>query len=158
MRIGFVGGIVAVLVLVLIIVAYGSLFTVYQTKQAIVVRLGNPVRVVSDPGLHLKYPITDIIIGIIPVTMAVVGNLLTPTYRWRTLAVPIALVVVGMVIVNAGELTGSGSMPDATLLARALGIAAVAVLCGFRSQSHLGRVFRNATGLTPGEYRRQTQL
>ena len=35
MRIGFAGGIIAVLVLLLIIVGYGSLFTVYQTKLAL---------------------------------------------------------------------------------------------------------------------------
>ena len=64
MRVGFAGGVVAVLVLLLVIVGYGSLFTVYQTKQALVIRLGNPVRVVSDPGLHLKYPLIDTVISI----------------------------------------------------------------------------------------------
>jgi membrane protease subunit HflC len=64
MRIGFAGGIIAVIVLLLIIVGYGSLFTVYQTKQALVIRLGNPVRVVSDPGLHVKSPLIDSVIYI----------------------------------------------------------------------------------------------
>ena len=64
MRIGFAGGIIAVLVLLLIIVGYGSLFTVYQTKQALVIRLGKPVRVVADPGLHLKYPMIDTVVPI----------------------------------------------------------------------------------------------
>jgi AraC family transcriptional regulator len=32
-------------------------------------------------------------------------------------------------------------------------IIEIAGLTGFRSQSHLGRVFKNATGLTPAEYR-----
>src|SRR6202011_2693806 len=64
MRVGFAGGVVAVLVLLLVIVGYGSLFTVYQTKQALVIRLGNPVRVVADPGLHLKYPLIDTVISI----------------------------------------------------------------------------------------------
>jgi modulator of FtsH protease HflC len=64
MRIGFAGGIIAVLVLLLIIVGYGSLFTVYQTKLALVIRLGKPVRVVADPGLHLKYPMIDTVIAI----------------------------------------------------------------------------------------------
>ena len=35
---------VAVLVIVVLFVAYLSLFTVYQTRQALVVRLGEPVR------------------------------------------------------------------------------------------------------------------
>jgi len=64
MRIGFAGGIVAVLALLLIIVGYGSLFTVYQTKLALVIRLGNPVRVVADPGLHVKSPLIDSVIYI----------------------------------------------------------------------------------------------
>jgi regulator of protease activity HflC (stomatin/prohibitin superfamily) len=33
-----------------LIVAYGTLFTVYQTRQALVVRLGEPVRVITEPG------------------------------------------------------------------------------------------------------------
>ena len=33
-------------------------------------------------------------------------------------------------------------------------IIEIAWLTGFRSQSHMGRVFKNATGLTPAEYRR----
>src|ERR1700719_1610099 len=64
MRFGFAGGIILVLVLVLAILGYGSLFTVHQTKQALVVRLGNPVRIVTDPGLHLKSPLIDSVIYI----------------------------------------------------------------------------------------------
>ena len=62
MRLGFAGGVVIVLLLILVILGYGSLFTVYQTKQAIVVRLGNPVRVVTAPGLNVKYPLIDSVI------------------------------------------------------------------------------------------------
>jgi modulator of FtsH protease HflC len=64
MRFGFAGGIVVVLLLLLVILGYGSLFTVHQTKQAIVVRLGNPIRVVTDPGLHVKSPVIDSVIYI----------------------------------------------------------------------------------------------
>jgi modulator of FtsH protease HflC len=49
---------------ILVFAAYGSLFTVYQTKQALVVRLGQPVRVITDPGLHVKIPIVDAVITI----------------------------------------------------------------------------------------------
>ena len=61
MRGGFFGAIVAVVV-VLLVVAYGSLFTVYQTRQALVVRLGDPKEVITAPGLHLKAPIVDTVI------------------------------------------------------------------------------------------------
>jgi membrane protease subunit HflC len=64
MRFGFAGGIVLVLLLVLAILGYGSLFTVHQTKQALVVRLGNPIRVVTDAGLHVKSPLIDSVIYI----------------------------------------------------------------------------------------------
>lgn len=64
MRLNLVGGIVAVLLVAALIVGYSSLFTVYQTQQALVVRLGQPVHVVSEPGLHLKAPFIDNVIGI----------------------------------------------------------------------------------------------
>ena len=52
MKLGLAGGALAVLAIVIAIVAYGSLFTVYQTRQALVVRLGQPVRVVTEHGLN----------------------------------------------------------------------------------------------------------
>jgi membrane protease subunit HflC len=64
MRVGFVGGVVAVLIIAAAILLWSSLFTVYQTQQALVVRLGNPVRVVSEPGLHAKAPFIDNVIKI----------------------------------------------------------------------------------------------
>jgi membrane protease subunit HflC len=64
MKLNLVGGIVAVLVVFALIIAYGSLFTVYQTRQALVVRLGQPVRVVTEPGLHFKVPLIDSVINI----------------------------------------------------------------------------------------------
>jgi len=62
MRLGFTGGVLAVILVVLLIIGYSSVFTVYQTRQALVVRLGNPVRVVTEPGLHLKIPLLDSVI------------------------------------------------------------------------------------------------
>ena len=62
MRLNIFGGLVAALVLVVLIVPYGSVFTVYQTDQAIVVRLGAPIRVVTDAGLHFKTPLIDSVI------------------------------------------------------------------------------------------------
>ena len=44
MRFNLAGGIIAALLIVALIVAYSTLFTVYQTRQALVVRLGQPVR------------------------------------------------------------------------------------------------------------------
>jgi modulator of FtsH protease HflC len=64
MRLNLAGGIIAALVLVALIVAYSSMFTVYQTDQVIVVRLGQPIRVVTDPGLNFKIPILDSVISV----------------------------------------------------------------------------------------------
>ena len=62
MRLRFAGGALAVLAAIALIVGYSSLFTVPQTRQALVVRLGNPLRVVTDPGLHVKMPLLDTVI------------------------------------------------------------------------------------------------
>ena len=60
-----VAGIVTLVVLFLAaIVIYSSLFTVSQTEQALVVRLGRPVDVVSEPGLNFKAPFIDTVISI----------------------------------------------------------------------------------------------
>ncbi len=64
MRLNFIGGVIAVIVVVALIVVYSALFTVYQTQQALVVRLGKVVRVVDEPGLHVKMPFIDSVIGI----------------------------------------------------------------------------------------------
>ncbi len=62
MRLNIFGGVVAALIIVALIIAYGTFFTVYQTRQALVVRLGQPVRIVSDPGLNYKIPLIDSVI------------------------------------------------------------------------------------------------
>jgi membrane protease subunit HflC len=64
MRISIAGGITLVLVIIALITGYSSLFTVHQTQQVLVVRLGDPVRVVREPGLNVKIPIIDSVIAI----------------------------------------------------------------------------------------------
>jgi membrane protease subunit HflC len=60
-----IAGIVALIALfVIAIVGYSSVFTVSQTEQVLVVRLGEPVRVVTDPGLNFKAPFIDSVISI----------------------------------------------------------------------------------------------
>lgn len=38
------------------IVAYGSVFTVHQASQALVLQFGNPIRIEREPGLKFKVP------------------------------------------------------------------------------------------------------
>jgi membrane protease subunit HflC len=64
MRLGLAGGAAAILLLAAIIVGYSTFFTVYQTRQALVVRLGQPVRVITEPGLNAKIPFIDSVIYI----------------------------------------------------------------------------------------------
>jgi modulator of FtsH protease HflC len=62
MKLGVAGGIAAVVIVLLLVFGYSALFSVYQTQQALVVRLGEPVRVVTEPGLHWKIPLIDSVI------------------------------------------------------------------------------------------------
>ncbi len=62
MKLGIAGGVLAVLAVIAIIIGYSALFTVYQTRLALVVRLGQPVRVVTEPGLNFKVPLIDSVI------------------------------------------------------------------------------------------------
>src|SRR5215470_10359812 len=54
-------------------------------------------------------PLTDMVIGAIPVVVAVTGNALAPAggrVPWRRLALPLALVTSGLALVSALELAG----------------------------------------------------
>ena len=62
MKLGIAGGVLAVLAVIAAIVGYSSLFTVYQTRLALVVRLGQPVKIVTEPGLNFKLPLIDSVI------------------------------------------------------------------------------------------------
>ncbi|TCK23277.1 protease FtsH subunit HflC [Ancylobacter aquaticus] len=56
------GLILAVLVAAVLIGLFSALFSVYQTQQALVLRLGEPIRVIEEPGLHAKIPLVDSVI------------------------------------------------------------------------------------------------
>jgi len=47
-----------------VIIGFSAAFTVPQTEQAIVVRFGEPIAVITEPGLHFKMPFTDSVIAI----------------------------------------------------------------------------------------------
>jgi len=62
MRRSLVGGFL-VLIVIALIALWSSLFTVYQTENALVLRFGEPQRVIiNDPGLHWKVPIADSVV------------------------------------------------------------------------------------------------
>ncbi len=64
MRSPVTGIIVLLLVLIAAIVGYSALVTVQQTEQALVVRFGEPKRVITEPGLNFKAPFIDSVISI----------------------------------------------------------------------------------------------
>src|SRR5579871_4072128 len=64
MKLSLAGGALAVLLLIVVVVGYSTFFTVNQTQQALVVRLGKPVRVITEPGLSVKVPFVDSVIYI----------------------------------------------------------------------------------------------
>lgn len=64
MKSGISGIVALIVVLVILVLGFGSLFTVSQTEQVLVVRLGEPVRVVTEPGLNFKVPFIDSVISI----------------------------------------------------------------------------------------------
>jgi drug/metabolite transporter (DMT)-like permease len=74
-------------------------------------------------------PVTDLVIGSIPVVMAVCGNLVDARYRWRDLAVPVVLTGAGLGLVNllaiGGATPQAGGMAEHTTTARAV----AGVLC-----------------------------
>lgn len=51
------------LVVVLLVVAASSLFTVQQTEEVLITQFGKPVRIITTPGLHTKIPFVQ---GVIP--------------------------------------------------------------------------------------------
>ncbi len=58
-------------------------------------------------GIHTAgAPLTDMVIGAIPVVVAIVGNWLSPAYSWRRLALPLALVTSGLALVSVLEISG----------------------------------------------------
>jgi drug/metabolite transporter (DMT)-like permease len=65
-------------------------------------------------------PATDIVIGCIPVTVALAGNVRRPAYAWRTLMFPLALVIAGLLIVDVLQVTGPGQRASAATTALGL--------------------------------------
>lgn len=72
-------------------------------------------------------PLTDMVIGAIPVVVAVVGNWLSPSYRWRRLALPLILVTAGLALVSALEISGVHAYQPGPVGEKVAGLAAA---CG----------------------------
>src|SRR5262245_54511477 len=64
MRGNLATGLLVAVALVALLIGYSALFTVYQTEQVLVVRLGQPIRAVTESGLSFKIPLLDSVIYI----------------------------------------------------------------------------------------------
>jgi modulator of FtsH protease HflC len=53
--------VISAAVVVVLILAYSSVFVVSQIEEALVLQFGKPIRVVDDPGLHFKLPWQDVV-------------------------------------------------------------------------------------------------
>jgi drug/metabolite transporter (DMT)-like permease len=69
-------------------------------------------------------PATDLVIGAIPIVLALAGNLVAPAYAWRRLILPVALVAVGLVLINGLEIAGSRSYNPAPTPIKLAGLVA----------------------------------
>jgi len=64
MRLNLAGSVLVVFAAFAAVAAYLSLFSVHQTRQALVLRFGNPVNVITEPGLNYKMPFIDNVVHI----------------------------------------------------------------------------------------------
>ena len=74
-------------------------------------------------------PLTDMVIGAIPVVVAVTGNVLAPTedgVPWRRLALPLTLVTAGLALVSALEIAGVHAYVAASPAEKIAGLLAAA--------------------------------
>jgi membrane protease subunit HflC len=65
MRSSTFGLFASIIIIAVVIIAGGSLFTVGQNQQALVLRLGEPVpgrALIPDPGLHFKLPFVETVV------------------------------------------------------------------------------------------------
>jgi drug/metabolite transporter (DMT)-like permease len=71
-------------------------------------------------------PMANMVIGCIPVVLALVGNHLSRFCPWRSLVVPVTLVAVGLLTVNVLEISGAQATEPTTTMTKVLGLFACA--------------------------------
>lgn len=65
---------IGIAVILALVVIFGSMFVVDQRQQALVVQLGDPIRVVQEPGLNFKVPLIQDVIYIDKRILALEGQ------------------------------------------------------------------------------------
>jgi drug/metabolite transporter (DMT)-like permease len=69
-------------------------------------------------------PITTMVIGCVPVTVALLGNWVDRRDPWRRLVVPVVLVAFGLIVVNGVEIVGTAGASATSLGGKVVGILA----------------------------------
>src|SRR5207249_9100449 len=72
-------------------------------------------------------PATDLVIGCIPIVLALVGNWVAPAYAWSRIVLPVVLISIGLVIVNTLEISGTRAYNPAPIAVKIAGLIAA---CG----------------------------
>lgn len=96
--------------------------------------------------------LTPAFIGMVPLLLALLGNAQTKTLPWRRLRMPLALLGLGLLLVNAsGGLPTSAALPSLRA-GLAFSVAAVALWLAFSllNQAALDKVAKNATAAWTG--------
>jgi drug/metabolite transporter (DMT)-like permease len=90
-------------------------YVVYYVCIAFSVRLAGPA-------------IAPLIIGALPVLLAIVGNIEERTVAWRSLVFPLAIMTAGLAVLNAGTLALAGSATERTDITLGIALALVGLL------------------------------
>lgn len=97
-------------------------------------------------------PLPTMVIGTLPVVIAVCSNLGAREIAWRRLAAPLALVGAGVACVNAAELHRSAPGRTAPDLALGMVLAAGALACWTWYPIHNARWLRRMPRISPGAW------
>jgi drug/metabolite transporter (DMT)-like permease len=96
----------------------------------------------AGAALYAGPVIAPAFLALVPVVLAITGNIRQPTIAWRHLALPIMLATIGLGLVNAGSLD-QAALADAPSLLKGIPLAILAAACwiwfGLVNQSALSQ-------------------
>jgi drug/metabolite transporter (DMT)-like permease len=104
----------------------------------------------AGAALYAGPVIAPAFLALVPVVLAITGNLRQPTIAWRHLALPIMLATIGLILVNTGSFD-QAALADAPSLLKGIPLAILAAACwvwfGLANQSALARRPRMPAGI-----------
>jgi drug/metabolite transporter (DMT)-like permease len=82
----------------------------------------------AGAALYAGPVIAPAFLALVPVVLAITGNIRQPTIAWRQLALPIMLATIGLVLVNTGSFD-QAALADAPSLIKGIPLAILAAAC-----------------------------